>query len=258
MESADECGEVHAARMAASRWCSSASTRTSRSSSRTRASASARISCRTCSTASGRPTPSTTRRYGGLGLGLSIVKNLVELHGGSVRVKSPGENQGSTFIVALPVSMSARRRNSAVQPAIRSPSDPLEASSCRASTASRVLIVDDEPDGRALIARILRAGARSTTCVERGREALQLLRVRTLRHPAERHRHAGHGWLRVHASRAPLDAQRSGRIPRSPSRRTRGPRIGSAHCSRDIRCTLQADRSRELVAGIASLLNLSR
>ncbi len=44
---------------------------------------------------------STTRRYGGLGLGLSIVKQLVELHGENIRVKSGGENQGSTFIIRL-------------------------------------------------------------------------------------------------------------------------------------------------------------
>src|SRR5262249_48244131 len=46
---------------------------------------------------------STTRRHGGLGLGLSIVKSLVELHGGSVRADSPGEGQGSRFTVALPI-----------------------------------------------------------------------------------------------------------------------------------------------------------
>src|SRR6185437_14440086 len=46
---------------------------------------------------------STTRPYGGLGLGLSIVKNLIELHGGSVRAKSAGEGQGAAFIVRLPL-----------------------------------------------------------------------------------------------------------------------------------------------------------
>ena len=56
---------------------------------------------------------STTRHYRGLGLGLSIVKHLVELHGGSVRVKSPGKGKGSTFILTLPLApnnRSARRR----------------------------------------------------------------------------------------------------------------------------------------------------
>jgi CheY-like chemotaxis protein len=46
---------------------------------------------------------STTRRHGGLGLGLTIVKQLVELHGGSVRVKSPGDCQRATSIVSLPL-----------------------------------------------------------------------------------------------------------------------------------------------------------
>ena len=44
---------------------------------------------------------STARRYGGLGLGLAIVKHLTELHGGTVRVKSPGEGMGATFVIEL-------------------------------------------------------------------------------------------------------------------------------------------------------------
>jgi signal transduction histidine kinase len=48
---------------------------------------------------------STTRRHGGLGLGLAIVKPLTELQGGSVRAKSPGEGQGSTFVVSLPITV---------------------------------------------------------------------------------------------------------------------------------------------------------
>jgi signal transduction histidine kinase len=47
----------------------------------------------------------TTRRHGGLGLGLSIVKHLVEMHGGKARVKSPGPGQGSTFCIELPLML---------------------------------------------------------------------------------------------------------------------------------------------------------
>jgi CheY-like chemotaxis protein len=95
-----------------------------------------------------------SRRHGGLGLGLSIVKNLVELHGGSVRVKSGGENLGSTFIVALPVSH-VRNEDTVRFQRTHSSADPLETIELPRLEGLKILIVDDEPDGRLLIARIL-------------------------------------------------------------------------------------------------------
>ena len=93
----------------------------------------------------------TTRRQGGLGLGLAIVKHLVELHGGSVRAKSPGEGQGSTFIVALPVSL-VHREMTETPPV----PDGLEGDGCPPRLKGmKILVVDDEPDTRNLVKRIL-------------------------------------------------------------------------------------------------------
>jgi PAS domain S-box-containing protein len=98
---------------------------------------------------------SPRREHGGLGLGLSIVRQLVELHGGSVRAKSQGAGRGATFTVALPV-IAAR--------AIAGPAAPLEPGETpeadwqlpeRALEGIRVLVVDDESDARDLLGRIL-------------------------------------------------------------------------------------------------------
>jgi signal transduction histidine kinase/ActR/RegA family two-component response regulator len=96
---------------------------------------------------------STTRKYGGLGLGLSIVKQLVELHGGSVKADSPGTGQGTTFTVSLPVR-AVRDRGTALEhprtarfQAVRSPEISL--------AGFTVLVVDDEPDARELVRSVL-------------------------------------------------------------------------------------------------------
>lgn len=118
--------------------------------------------------------PSTTRQYGGLGLGLSIVKNLVELHGGTVRVKSPGENQGTTFIIALPISHVGADERYPYDPQAVAP-NPFDLMELPTLSNVRMLVVDDESDGRAFIARILEDRGASVTCASSGREALDAL-----------------------------------------------------------------------------------
>ncbi|HET6337641.1 MAG TPA: ATP-binding protein [Polyangiales bacterium] len=97
---------------------------------------------------------STTRRYGGLGLGLSIVKQLVELHGGSVKAHSEGEGRGATFIVDLPVRAVHILAGSA-----REHPTTDRTSDVRAPLVSlagiKVLVVDDELDARELVCSVL-------------------------------------------------------------------------------------------------------
>jgi PAS domain S-box-containing protein len=95
---------------------------------------------------------STTRQYGGLGLGLSIVKQLVELHGGHIRVTSAGEGLGATFIVSLP--MAAVHGDEKREHPTSRYNAALECEDIKLDDLC-VLVIDDEPDARELIRRVL-------------------------------------------------------------------------------------------------------
>ncbi|WP_240359549.1 PAS domain-containing hybrid sensor histidine kinase/response regulator [Pyxidicoccus trucidator] len=102
----------------------------------------------------------TTRRVGGLGLGLSIVKHLVEAHGGTVTASSEGEGLGATFVVRLPLSV-AMRRELNVPSSLRVEAHGTELRCPPELAGLSVLVVDDEDDTRELLRALLEGcGAR--------------------------------------------------------------------------------------------------
>jgi PAS domain S-box-containing protein len=117
--------------------------------------------------------PSSSRATGGLGLGLTIVRYLVERHGGTVQAASPGEGQGATFTVRLPLG--------------QTPSDGGETSAIKSDTQAppsttaaldgvRILIVDDEPDTLAMLGVVLTAAhaeVRTAHSVKDARDILE-------------------------------------------------------------------------------------
>ncbi len=117
---------------------------------------------------------STTRRHRGLGLGLAIVKNLVELHGGNVTAESAGLNQGATFYVCLPAT--AATLPSDIDRLHPRKALPRETSEEHPDlTGFDILAVDDEPDARELINRILSRCGATVETASSGAEALRLM-----------------------------------------------------------------------------------
>ena len=107
---------------------------------------------------------STERKYGGLGLGLAIVRHLVELHGGTAKADSPGEGQGATFTVTLPVK-AIREEMGELERAAPSPGYADSLTDAITLDGLRVMIVDDEAEARDLLTAMLtRRGAEVKAC----------------------------------------------------------------------------------------------
>lgn len=107
----------------------------------------------------------TTRKFGGLGLGLAIVRQIVELHGGTVQVDSQGEDQGATFTVTFPL------KNAIVpsQPSFIAPEHALDLKGVR------ILVVDDEADSREFVGYVLESAGAKIVCASSAIEALNIL-----------------------------------------------------------------------------------
>ena len=137
-----------------------------------------------------RQVDSTSQRvHGGLGLGLAIVRHLVEQHGGTIEVQSAGEGQGATFTLVLP---SAREPGGGAVAAVDNPafndSRPAAVQPTRTSSSAaepevdlagvHVLLVDDEPDARELVAEVLEHYGATVVAAASAEEALGAIRVR--------------------------------------------------------------------------------
>jgi PAS domain S-box-containing protein len=117
----------------------------------------------------------STRVHGGLGLGLAIAKQLVEIHGGTIRAESSGEEKGAKFTVSLPVSTLKPRKDSilAVGPVTKIPAAFMAAAP--QLYGIRILIVDDDADARRLTKRVLADFGAEPTVAEGMSQALVAL-----------------------------------------------------------------------------------
>lgn len=115
---------------------------------------------------------STTRKQGGLGLGLAIARHIVELHGGSILAESQGEGQGATFTVKLPLLGSREEEigngEKAIHSPLPTPHPPL--------SGLQILVVDDEPDTCELVSFVLEQAGAIVTTASSAQAALELLK----------------------------------------------------------------------------------
>ena len=119
---------------------------------------------------------STTRVHGGLGLGLSIVKHLVQMHSGSVQVESQGQNKGAVFSVDFPLASASAKVVSPNGAPKDAEMGSLPAGFSRILEGLRILVVDDEADARELVRAILSGCGGEVNCCESAAEALDAIR----------------------------------------------------------------------------------
>ena len=156
----------------------------------------------------------TARKHGGLGLGLAIVRHLVELHGGTVEVDNRAEGRGAVFTVTLPVMVVRRPTGPiAIESESMRPSESVPSDAPPWLNGLKILVVDDEADARLMLAAMLKQyGAEVKTSSSTG-EALEMLEqykpdilVSDIGMPKE------DGYVLIRKVRA-LEPERGGRIP---------------------------------------------
>jgi PAS domain S-box-containing protein len=117
----------------------------------------------------------TTRQHGGLGLGLAIVRHLVELHGGAIRAESPGEGLGATFTVILPLMSVYQKSFTDGSERAATDDSPYLLECPENLNGLKILAVDDEVDTRELLRIVLTDCGAEVTVVASARDALEQL-----------------------------------------------------------------------------------
>ena len=112
---------------------------------------------------------SSIRKFGGLGLGLAIVRHITEMHGGTVHAESAGENKGSTFIVRLPLIIQSKEENAEMES--RRNAQSIEPDTTVSLDGMLILVVDDEEDTRQLLVQSLTFYGATVTTADSAEQA---------------------------------------------------------------------------------------